>query len=108
MNTIRNSVRLIGRIGNAPEVKTFENGNKVASFPLATNEIYYNEKGEKQEQTQWHNIVAWGKNAELVEKFAVKGKELAVNGRLNYKSYEDKDGVKRTITEIVINELLLL
>ncbi|WP_372474343.1 single-stranded DNA-binding protein [Capnocytophaga sp. ARDL2] len=108
MNTIRNSVRLIGRVGNAPEVKTFDNGNKVASFPLATNEYFYNDKGEKQEQTQWHSIVAWGKNAEVVERFAEKGKELAVAGRINYNSYQDKDGVKRTNTEIVINELLLL
>lgn len=108
MSTIRNSVRLIGRVGNAPEIKTFEKGNKLATFSLATSEVYYNEKGEKQESTQWHNIVVWGKIAEVVEKYVEKGKEIAIEGKITYRNYDDKDGIKRYITEIVVSELLLL
>lgn len=108
MSTIRNSVRLIGRVGNAPEIKTFEKGNKLATFSLATSEVYYNEKGEKQESTQWHNIVVWGKVADVVEKYVEKGKEIAIEGKITYRNYDDKDGIKRYITEIVVSELLLL
>lgn len=108
MNTLRNSVRLIGRVGNAPEIKTFEKGNQLATFSLATNEVYYNDKGEKQETTQWHNLVAWGKTAEIVQKFVEKGKEIAIEGKLTYRNYDDKEGVKRYVTEIVVQEIVLL
>ncbi|MBA5791980.1 single-stranded DNA-binding protein [Flavobacterium sp. xlx-214] len=105
MSTLRNSVRLIGRVGNTPETKNFDNGNKV-SFSLATNDFYYNDKNEKVESTQWHNIVAWGKTAEIIQKYVEKGKEIAIEGKITYRTYEDKDKIKRTITEIVAHEVL--
>lgn len=105
MSTLRNSVRLVGRVGNTPETKTFDNSTKV-TLSLATSDFYYNDKKEKIETTQWHNIVAWGKTAELIQKYVEKGKEIAVEGKLTYRTYEDKEGVKRSITEIVINEVL--
>ncbi|RRJ90565.1 single-stranded DNA-binding protein [Paenimyroides tangerinum] len=107
MSTLRNSVRLIGRVGNNPEVKNFDGGKKVATLTLATNEVYYNDKNEKVENTQWHNLVAWGKVAEIIEKFIEKGKEIAVEGKLTYRTYDDKEGNKRYVTEIVINEIVL-
>ena len=105
MSSIRNSVQLVGRVGNTPETKTFDNVTKV-TLSLATSDFYYNDKKEKIETTQWHNIVAWGKTAELIQKYVEKGKEIAVEGKLTYRTYEDKEGVKRSITEIVINEVL--
>lgn len=107
MSTLRNSVRLIGRVGNNPEVKNFDGGKKVATLTLATNEVYYNDKNEKVENTQWHNLVAWGKVAEIIEKFIEKGKEIAVEGKLTYRTYDDKEGNKRYVTEIVINEIVM-
>lgn len=108
MNTLRNKVQLIGHVGNAPEILTLESGKKLAKFSIATNESYKNAKGEKITDTQWHNVVAWGKTAELVENYVPKGKEIGVEGKLTSRTYEDKDGVKRYITEVVCNELLLL
>lgn len=108
MNALRNKVQLIGHVGQEPEIKTFEGGKKVANFTLATNESYTNAKGEKVEQTEWHRLTAWGKTADLIENYVIKGKEIAIEGKLAHKSYEDKDGVKRFITEVVITELLLL
>lgn len=108
MTTLRNTVQLIGNVGNAPEIVTLESGKKLAKFSLATNETYKNAKGEKVTDTQWHNIVAWGKTAELVENYVPKGKEVGIEGKLTSRSYEDKEGVKRYVTEIVCNELLLL
>lgn len=114
MNAIRNSVRLIGNVGNAPDVKEFESGTgknkmtqKMARFSMATNEHYVDRKGERQTNTEWHNVVAWGKSAELVEKLLQKGTEVVVEGKIVTRSYE-KEGVKRTTTEIVMNELLVL
>lgn len=108
MNTLRNKVQLIGHVGNAPEILTLESGKKLAKFSIATNESYKNAKGEKITDTQWHNVVAWGKTAELVENYVPKGKEIGVEGKLTSRTYEDKDGVKRYVTEVVCNELLLL
>ncbi|MFD0977063.1 single-stranded DNA-binding protein [Salinimicrobium gaetbulicola] len=108
MNTLRNKVQLIGHVGNAPEILTLESGKKLAKFSIATNESYKNAKGEKITDTQWHNVVAWGKTAELIENYVPKGKEVGVEGKLTSRSYEDKEGVKRYITEVVCNELLLL
>ena len=108
MNTLRNKVQLIGHVGNAPEIVNLESGKKLAKFSIATNGSYKNAKGEKIEDTQWHNIVAWGATADLVEKYVPKGKEIGIEGRLTSRSYEDKEGVKRYVTEIVCNELLLL
>ncbi|MGB7784596.1 MAG: single-stranded DNA-binding protein [Salinimicrobium sp.] len=108
MNTLRNKVQLIGHVGNAPEIVNLESGKKLAKFSIATNETYKNNKGEKITDTQWHNVVAWGKTAELVENYVPKGKEIGIEGKLTSRSYEDKDGVKKYITEVVCNELLLL
>ncbi|MEO6610819.1 MAG: single-stranded DNA-binding protein [Chitinophagaceae bacterium] len=108
MYALKNKVQLIGNLGNAPEVKTLESGKKMARFSVATNESYRNAKGEKVTETQWHNLVAWGKVAEIVEKFLVKGKEVAIEGKLINRSYNDKEGNKKYITEIQVNELLML
>ncbi|WP_313806193.1 single-stranded DNA-binding protein [Flavobacterium sp.] len=105
---MKNKVQLIGNVGQDPEVKTVNGDRKVANFTLATNEYYYNDKGEKVEQTEWHRVTAWGKVAEIIEKFVEKGKEIAIDGKLTYRNYDDKDGNKRYVTEIVANEILLL
>ncbi len=99
---------LIGHLGNDPEIVNLESGTKLAKFSIATNETYKNAKGEKVEDTQWHNVVAWGKTAEIVESYLTKGKEVAIEGKLTNRSYETKTGEKRYITEIRCNELLML
>ena len=108
MSTLRNKVQLIGHVGNDPEIKIFDVGKKLAKLNIATNESYKNDKGEKVEETQWHNLVAWGKTADIIEKYVVKGKEIAIEGKLTHRSYEDKNGEKRYVTEVVIDELLML
>jgi single-strand DNA-binding protein len=108
MYALKNKVQLIGNLGNTPEVKTFESGKKVANFRMATTEIYRNAKGEKVKETQWHNLVMWGKLAEIAEKHLTVGKEVAVEGKLVNRQYTDKDGNKKYFTEIQVNELLLL
>ena len=108
MNALKNKVQLIGNLGNDPEVIIMENGNKLAKFSMATNESYKNAKGERVTETQWHNVVAWGKTAEIVENYLVKGKEVAVEGKLTSRSYETKEGEKRYITEIQCKERLML
>jgi single-strand DNA-binding protein len=104
---MKNRVQLIGHVGQEPEVKTV-NDKKVANVTLATNDSYTNDKGERVEQTEWHRITAWGKTAEIIEKYVSKGKEIAIEGKLSHRSYEDKDGIKRYVTEIVATEILLL
>lgn len=108
MNTLRNKVQLIGNLGNNPEIITLDSGKKLAKFSIATNETYKNAQGEKQTETQWHNVVAWNKTAEIIEKYLQKGSEVAVEGKLTSRTYDDKDGNKRYITEVVINEMLML
>jgi single-strand DNA-binding protein len=108
MYALKNKVQLIGNLGNAPEVITLESGKKMARFSIATNESYRNAKGERMTETQWHNLVAWGKVAELVEKYLVKGKEVMIEGKLVNRSYNDKDGNKKYICEVQVNELLML
>ena len=108
MNTLRNKVQLIGNLGNDPEIINLESGKMLAKFSIATNDSYKNAQGEKVTDTQWHNIVAWGKTAEIVEKFVTKGKEIAIEGKLTTRTWDDKEGVKRYTTEVVCNELLLL
>jgi single-strand DNA-binding protein len=108
MNTMKNKVQLIGNVGNNPEIKTFDGGKKLVSFTLATNESYKNDKGEKVEQTEWHRVSAWGKTADVIEKFVTKGKEIAIEGKLTHRSYDDKNGEKRYITEVVASDVLLL
>ncbi|WP_436836304.1 single-stranded DNA-binding protein [Flavobacterium johnsoniae] len=105
---MKNRVQLIGNVGNNPEIKTLESGKKLAHLTIATNEHYKNDKGERVEKTEWHRITAWGKTAEIIEKFVVKGKEVAIDGKLTHRSYDDKNGEKRYVTEVVVNEILLL
>ena len=108
MNTLRNRVQLIGNLGNDPEIIQLESGKTLAKFAIATNESYKNAQGEKVTDTQWHNVVAWGKTAEIIEKYVGKGKEVAIEGKLTSRSYETKEGEKRYVTEVVCNELLML
>ena len=105
--SLRNKVTLIGRTGKEVEMVKFENG-QLAKVSLATSEHYTNAKGEKVEETQWHNLVCYGKTAEIMEKYVEKGKEIAVEGKIMYRTYDDKDGQKRYITEIRVEELVLL
>jgi single-strand DNA-binding protein len=108
MYALKNKVQLIGNLGMNPEVKTLEGGKKMARFSVATSESYRNAKGEKITDTQWHNLVAWGKVAEIAEKYLQKGSEVAIEGKLINRSYNDKAGTKKYITEVQVNELLLL
>jgi single-strand DNA-binding protein len=105
---MKNRVQLIGRVGQDPEVKNLEGGKKVATITIATNDVYYKDNGDKVEQTEWHRVTAWGKTAEITEKYVTKGKEIAIEGKLTHRSYEDKNGEKRYVTDIVVNEVLLL
>jgi single-strand DNA-binding protein len=107
MNALRNKVQLIGNLGNAPEIKTTENGKKLARFSIATNETFQNTKGEKVKETTWHNLVAWEKLADLAEKFLHKGTEVVIEGKLINKSYTDKEGNKKYFTEVQVHELLI-
>ncbi len=108
MNALRNKVQLIGHLGSKIELKTLESGKIVGNVNIATNESYKNQKGEKITDTTWHRLVIWGKNAELIEKYTDKGSEIAIEGKISNRDYSDKDGVKRYITEIVVNEFLVL
>ena len=108
MSNLRNNVQLIGNVGNAPEIVNLESGKKLAKLSIATNESYKNSNGERVTNTDWHNLVAWGKTAEIIEKYVEKGKEIAIQGKLTSRSYDDKEGAKRYVTEVVVNEVLLL
>ena len=105
---LRNKVQLIGNLGMDPEVKEMKNGKKMAKFSLATNETYKNSAGEKVTDTQWHNIVIWGPPADVAERFLQKGSEVAVEGKLINRSYNDKEGNKCYITEVEVRDILLL
>lgn len=108
MNNLRNSVQLIGRLGKDPEVKELTSGKTLATFSIATSDSYRNANGEKIEDTQWHNVIAWGKQAQIVGDYVKKGQEIAISGKLIHRSYETNTGEKRYITEINMNELLML
>jgi single-strand DNA-binding protein len=108
MNSLRNSVRLVGNLGMDPEVKTFDANKKLVKVPIATNESYKNDKGEKVTETQWHNLVMWGSQAKLAEEYLKKGDEVAIEGKLANRNYTDKDGIKRYISEIVVNDFIKL
>ena len=97
---MKNRVQLIGHVGQEPEVKTITGGKKVAQISIATNDFYYKENGDKVEQTEWHRVTAWGKTAEVIEKFVKKGKEIAIEGKLSYKTYDDRDGNKKYVTDL--------
>lgn len=108
MNTLKNKVQLIGNLGQDPEIINLESGKMLAKFSIATNDSYKNASGEKVTDTQWHRVVAFGKTAEIIEKYVTKGKEIAIEGKLTTRSWEDKDGMKRYATEVVCSELLML
>jgi single-strand DNA-binding protein len=108
MNTLRNKVQLIGHLGNNPEIMNLESGSKLAKFSVATNETYKNNQGERVTNTEWHNVIAWNKTAELIEQLLEKGKEVAIEGKLTTRTYEDKEGIKRYVTEVICNEFILL
>ena len=108
MNNLRNHVQLIGNLGKDVEMKTFGSGKVCALGSLATKEVYLNQKGEKVVDVQWHRIVAWGKLAQTMEVFFKKGKEVAVKGKLRYRTFEGKDGKKVRLPEIIVSEFLLL
>lgn len=108
MNTIKNNVKLVGNVGAEPIITNLDNGKKVARLSLATNETFKNSKGEKQTQTNWHTLIAWGKAAEIAEKYVTKGKEIAIDGKLTSRSYQNKEGEKRYVTEVIVQEILLL
>ena len=108
MYALKNKVQLIGNLGANPEIKTLDGGRKLARFSVATNETYRNAKGDKVTDTQWHTLIAWGKVAEIAEKYLKKGSEVAVEGKLINRSYNDKDGNKKYSTEVQVNEVLML
>lgn len=108
MNALRNKVQLIGNLGKDPEVKQFDNGNSFARLSIATKEIYKNQRGEKITETQWHNnVVAYGKLASNMQKILKKGQEIGISGKLMHRSYEDKEGKTRYISEIVVRDFVL-
>lgn len=108
MNTLRNKVHLMGRLGAQPEIKKFETGKTLARFTIATHESYKSKSGEWKEETQWHVLNAWGKTAERVEKLLSKGQEVLIEGKLVYQSYETTAGVKKYNTIIDVAEFILL
>ena len=108
MNALRNKVQLIGRLGQDPDIKTLDSGKKVAHFTMATNENFKSADGTKTEETTWHSIVAWNGLAELASKYLKKGREVCIEGRISYRSYTDKSGLPKSVTEIVASDLVLL
>ena len=103
-----NKVILLGNLGKDPEVRAIDNGRKVARFTLATTESYRNQQGERVDQTEWHNVVFWGPVTDVIEKYLKKGNQVYIEGKISNRSYDDKDGVKKYITEIVGQNLTLV
>src|SRR5215210_7139443 len=108
MYALKNKVQLIGHVGNKPEIRTFDEGKKLARFSIATNETYRNAKGDKVTETQWHHLIAWGRIADIAEKYLNKGSEVVIEGKLINRSYNDKEGNKKYISEVQVNEVLML
>ncbi|MGQ9620428.1 MAG: single-stranded DNA-binding protein [Bacteroidales bacterium] len=108
MNKLKNRVFLIGNLGHDPETRELQSGKKVSKFTLATNDIFKNSEGQKVTETTWHNVVAWNRLADFASKYLKKGGQVCIEGRISYRSYEDKAGVTKYITEIVADEVLLL
>ncbi len=103
-----NKVMLIGRLGKDPEIRYTPDGSAVANFSLATSEFWTDKAGTRQERTEWHNIVAWTKLADLAKRYLAKGRQVYIEGRIRTREYDDKDGNKRRITEIIANQMVLL
>ncbi|MFT7299474.1 MAG: single-strand DNA-binding protein [Sphingobacteriales bacterium] len=106
MNKIKNKVMLIGHLGADPDFKEFDNGKKMAKFSVATSDYYKNAQDERVTDTQWHHMVAWGPLAEIAKEHLKKGVEVAIDGKLTYRVYEDKDGKRNNLTEIIVNEFV--
>jgi single-strand DNA-binding protein len=107
-NTLKNSIQLIGNIGKDIILTTFDKGSQKASIAIAVSEFYTNNKGEKVKQTEWHNLVAWGKTAKLMSESLIKGNEIAVQGKLSNRTYQDKEGKTKYITEVIVSEFYKL
>jgi len=105
---MKNYIQLIGHLGNDVELKEVGDGKKLARVSIATNESYKNAKGEKVTETQWHNLVAWGKTAEIMHQICNKGKEVCINGKLKHRKYDDKQGNTRYVSEVLVNEFMLI
>ena len=108
MSRSLNKAILIGNLGSDPEIRTTGSGSKVAQFSIATSRRWTNNAGEQQEKTEWHRIVAWSKLADIVERYVKKGQQVYIEGEIQYRSYEDKDGVTKYATEINARELMML
>ncbi len=108
MTTLRNSVHLIGHLGTDPKTFTFDNGNMKVNFPMATNDYRKDKDGNRVEETQWHNVVAFGNTAKIASDYLNKGSEIAIQGKLTYNQWDDKEGNKRYSTEVIANEILML
>jgi single-strand DNA-binding protein len=108
MYALKNKVQLIGNLGGNPEIRTTESGKKMARFSVATNETYRTAKGDRVTETQWHNLIAWGKVADIAEQYLSKGSEVAIEGKLINRNYTDKEGIKRYVSEVQVNEVLML
>jgi len=108
MNALRNSVRLIGYLGDNPKIRKFDGEKSVANFTIATNENFRDHDGNKKSETTWHKLVAWGRQADVASKYLKKGTEVAIEGKLTNHSYEDKNGETHFVTEIVVNDILVL
>ena len=108
MNNLKNKVQLIGHLGAAPIIKQFSVDKKIANISLATTVTYYNKEGERISDTQWHRLVCWNKTAEIAEKYLKKGSEIAIEGKITYENWEDKEGNKRYSTKIVVHDLLMI
>ncbi|MCH2082774.1 MAG: single-stranded DNA-binding protein [Saprospiraceae bacterium] len=108
MNSLKNNIQLIGRLGKDPEIIHLTSGKTLAKVSVATNEYYRDAKGEKQSSTSWHNCIAWGKTAQIMENLLKKGKEVAIRGKLTYNHFEDKNGIKRYLPQVVVNEFVLI
>lgn len=108
MKTLNNQVHLIGNLGKDPELKQFGDGNAVCRFSLATNEYFKDKKGERQNRTDWHTVVAWGKLAEVMAKYLSKGQQVAVNGKLKSRKYDDSQGNTKYVTEVIVDDFLML
>ena len=110
MNALNNSVRLLGNVGMDPQVITFDNGNKLAKFSLATSDRKKdpNHPGQFIDDTQWHQLIIWGKGADIIETYVKKGAKLAVDGKITYRHYIDKNENKRFVTEITVANFSML
>ncbi len=106
MKNLRNSVQLVGHLGKNPEITTLDKGKKIARFSMATNDYFTMQDGKKVNNTTWHNIVAWDLKAEFAEKNLAKGNEVLVQGRISNRSYTDKEGQTKYISEIIIHDVL--